>query len=406
METQPESIKNRIFAFLEHAWGYTGTLAVLSLLLGVLGMGLYHITYSDAEDEYDSGVVRSMFFTGMVNPSEPLPPEGVGILPLDEKQLKGAPYIRLDYSDMGKCMRAVHIGESGMPAPLPGSRVAEQRIRYDAAGHVLSKTNYDAQGAPVEDASGVAVREFEYDASGRLVRRLFKNAEGKAVVPRMPGFAEQRIRYDSQNRPVSITHHDGTGRPISNVKGENELRFEYDASGRQRKCTNYVGGKPHNNAFGFAVEKKRDTEDSLSSHTSWMDEKLTPVAHPQSGAFGVLEYYTPSTRAVRTRMCAADGAVLQHSRSCSEHVMRKDADGRIEWECFQGADGMPCNNDALGYAERVCEYADNGNLLREYFWDAKGNPAPCYEKRHIAQGGAHYVLSLHADGSTSVCAEP
>ena len=406
MDAQPESVKCRIFSFIEHVWGYTGTLAVLSLLLGVLGMGLYHISYSDDEAVYDSGAPRSRFFTGMMNPSAPTPPEGLGVLPMEENQLRGAPHIRFEYSPQGKCTRAVHVGESGEPSAMPGSRVAEQRIRYDASGRVISKTNYDDCGAPVEDASGVAVRAFEYDDEGRLVRRLFKNAAGSPVVPRMPGFAEQRIRYDAQGRPASITHHDGAGRLISNVDGESELRFAYDASGRQQKRTNYINGMPHNNAHGIAIEKKSDTEDALSSQTSWMDDKLHPVAHPLSGAYSVLEYYTPSTRAVRTRMCAADGALLQNTRSCSEHVVRKDAAGRVEWECYQGADGMPCNNTGLGYAERVCEYADDGALLREYFWDAKGNPAPCYEKRHIAQGGAHYVLSLHSDGSTAICMEP
>ena len=70
----------------------------------------------------------------------------------------------------------------------------------------------------------------------------------------------------------------------------------------------------------------------------------------------------------------------------------------MEWECFSGADGLPVNHPALGYAERVCEYALDGALNREFFWDAAGNPAALHERRIVGDFG----LNLHADGSTSV----
>lgn len=403
MSVQSDGIKKKVFAYLGHVWGYSGTLAVLSLLLGVLGMGIYHIFFFDSAPEAAS---RSLFFRGLFNTAEPQAPEGIGLLPLGEESMKGADYIRLDYSPQGRCVRAVHVGAAGVPVPMPGSRVAEQRICYDATGRVSSKSNFDARGAAVEDASGVAVREYEYDHAGRLVRRSLKNARGQLVVPRMPGYAEQRIRYDAAGRPLSITHWDGKGKPITNIDGESEVRFSYDAAGLRQQRVNYVDGMPRNNAYGIAVEKKTRTVDALSGHTDWLDEKSQPVANPDTGAYAVLEYKTPSTRARRVRMCAADGTAMQSARACSEHVLRTDAAGRVEWECYQGADGMPCNNAALGFAERVCEYSPDGALLREYFWDAMGNPASCYEKRHIAKGGAHYVLSLHADGSTSIHAEP
>ena len=403
MEEKSDGVKKKIFSYLGHVWGYSGTLAVLSLLLGVLGMGIYHALFRVDGAESTN---RSLFFTGLHNTAEPAPPSGIGLLPLSGENLKGADYIRLDYSPQGKCVRAVHVGASGEPSPMPGSRVAEQRIRYDASGRVCSKSNFDARGAAVEDASGVAVREYAYDGAGRLVRRTLKNASGQLVVPRMPGYAEQRIRYDAAGRPLLITHWDGKGKLITNVDGESEVRFSYDAAGLCQKRVNYVNGMPRNNAYGIAVEKKTRTADALTGHTVWQDEKAQPVANPDTGAYAVLEYKTPSTRARRLRMCAADGTSMRSSRACSEHVVRTDAQGRVEWECYQGADGMPCNNSALGFAERVCEYSPEGELLREYFWDAMGNPASCYEKRHIAKGGAHYVLSLHSDGSTAIRAEP
>ena len=403
MSAQKNSLKQRIFAFMRYAWGYSGTLAVLSLLLGVLGMGVYHFLL---HEEPQDASARSLFFTGMVNYADALPPEGVGSLPLAAENLKGMRHIRLDYSPQGQCVRAVHVGTDGAPACMPGSRVAEQRISYDAAGRMVRKANFDAAGAAVEDATGVAVREYAYDEAGRTVRRTLKNARGQLVVPRMPGYAEQRIRYDAQGRPLQITHWDGKGKPIINSDGESEVRFSYSADGLSRKRVNYVNGAPCNNAHGIAVEKKTLTHDALNKLTVWQDAQSHPVMNPACGACSLLEYKTPSARSARSRMCNSDGMAMLSARACCEHVVRTDARGRVEWECYQGADGMPCNNESLGYAERVCEYAADGTLLREYFWDASGKPALCFEKRHMVQDGLHYVLSLHSDGSTAICVQP
>ena len=74
----------------------------------------------------------------------------------------------------------------------------------------------------------------------------------------------------------------------------------------------------------------------------------------------------------------------------------------MEWECFNDADGLPCVNEALGYAERVCEYGNDGALLREYFWDATGSPCNRYEKRYCHSAEGKHRLSLLCDGSTEL----
>ena len=86
-------------------------------------------------------------------------------------------------------------------------------------------------------------------------------------------------------------------------------------------------------------------------------------------------------------------------------MMRCNAAGRPEWECYAGADGMPVNHPVHGYAERVCEYGADGKLEREYFWDASGHPAAVCETRHVPAASGDYALNLHADGSTSVLPE-
>jgi hypothetical protein len=110
----------------------------------------------------------------------------------------------------------------------------------------------------------------------------------------------------------------------------------------------------------------------------------------------------PSSGVVRRLFLDCQGEPCAGNRVCAEHLVRLNRAGLPEWECYGGADGMPVNNPARGYAERVCDYSEDGALEREYFWDAAGNPASLCERRHAATPAGHYSLSLHADGSTSV----
>ena len=82
--------------------------------------------------------------------------------------------------------------------------------------------------------------------------------------------------------------------------------------------------------------------------------------------------------------------------------MRCNEDGQVEWECFSGVDGLPVNDPRCGYAERVCMYSPQGELQREYFWDAAGKPAAVAELRHENTPHGRFTLQIHRDGATTV----
>ncbi len=368
---------------------------MLSLMLGVLGMGVYHLFVKDVGESYRQ-LRQARYYSGLYNSAAPEPPHGIGALPVPG----GDSCIHIEYSQEGNPTRVVCVGRDDKVCLLPGSRVAEQRIAYDAAGRVLGKSNFDAEGKPAADAHGVAARSFEYDEAGRLVRTITKDRDGKKVVPRMPGFAEQKITYDSKDRPVEVLHLDGSGQPISNADGEQSVKYEYDDNKRVIMRSNYSNGVLCDDARGIAVERTDSSADGLVVQRRWKNAQGLAVVADEAGS--VLVEKSPSTRTRRTLRCGSQGTVLQQARCCAEHLLRTDAQGRPEWECFNGADGLPCINPALGYAEHVWEYDDSGNLTHEYFWDAAGNPSPCYEKRYTGQGGNRYVISLFTDGSTEL----
>lgn len=392
MESIWREIRRRVLRVLDYVWRYFGTLSAMGMLLGVLGMGLYHaLTHAD-----DAVAVRC--FSGMFNPAVAQLPVGLGEVSEAASEAANMPHIRFEYNKKGQLVRLLHLDAAGEISPIPGSKVAEQRMEYDKQGRLTARRNFSALGTPVADSAGVASRVFEYDTAGRLVARRMLGPLGQPVVPRMPGFAEERIAYDAQGRPTDIRYLDGRGNPIVNARGESHVTFAYDDTKQEILRTNLVGGNPADNADGVAREQVCRTADGRSKHTSWRNAAGEVVQHNAREAHSVLVEYMPTESVSRTRRCGENGIMLDSARVWAEHLVRSSPTGAVEWECFNGSDGLPCMNHELGYAERVCTYGADGKLEREYFWDARGNPSECYEKRY----SPGYVLSLHTDGSTEV----
>lgn len=388
-------LKQQLRELFEYSWGYMGTLAAMGLLIGVLGMGIYHSLTKDAEYQ------AMRCYSGLLNTADATAPSGIDELP--QASAPAVPHLRFEYGEGGKLLRLVHISAEGRPTAMPGSKVAEQRISYDTAGRLTRKSNYTATGAPTTDASGVHARVFSYDADGRLTRTEFQDCAGHAIVPRMPGYAVEKISYDAAGRPSVIEYLDGKEQPITNSRGERRIVYDYDDERHCSMRTNYIGGAPAENAQGIAQERHALTQDGRTEMTSWYDSAGRRVHHPDSGACAMLTETSRDGTLRRERLCGEDGAPCHNKTACAERVVRTTPQGRVEWECYNDAAGLPCMNEALGYAERVCEYGPDGALTKEYFWDAHGNPCTRYEKRylHTPAEGDH-VLSLLADGSTEL----
>lgn len=375
----------------EYLWGYTGTLAAMGLLLGVSAMGLRHV-WGEKGPEYRC-------FSGLFNSARAEIPLGLGELPTAGAEVVG-PHLRFEYGKGGRLERLVHIGADGLRSAMPGSRVAEQRLEYDEKGRITSKRNFSAGGHPAPDGSGVAIRQYHYDDAGRLVRTVFRDEHARRIVPRMPGYASETISYDDAGRPRRMEYRDGEDELVVNARGESCVEYTYDDARHSSVRTNWVDGTPRENRQGIASERRQMTADGQALRISWYDASGRPVVNPEVGASSILQEKGAEGTLVRHRFCGENGVMRGDGRTCSEHLVRNTPEGVLEWECFNAADGMPCFNESRGYAERVCEYRGDGSLEREYFWDAEGNPTPCYEKRYAHDASGRHVLSLHTDGST------
>lgn len=383
---------------LAGTWVYLGSLAAMALLVGTLGMALYRMMEwrligGDAE-----------FYYGVMNPGSAEIPTGVAAVPEEVRHAGTHSCIRFEYGDDGRLQRFVHLNAEGEVCTIPGSAIASQVMTYDGQGRLLRKQNLDAQGKPAADAAGVSTRLFAYDEKGNLVRTETMSADGALVAPRVPGYAVEVVSYDDQRRPVLREYQDAYGKPVLNTWGESRVVYHYDDEAGVSTRENYVEGELVENHLGYAIERREVEPDGRHTTVSWLDAQGVPVVNQGNGAAFLSMHREPQTGYCREHFSVADPVVPEPARGCSERLSRYDQQGRLEWECFNAADGLPCLHPCLGYAERICRYGADGGLQAEYFWDAGGHPATCYEKRYSRASGGDdsSVLSLFCDGSTSV----
>lgn len=390
MRTLVKRAGNTLKSLFEFTWNYLGSLAAMCLLVAVLGLGIYHMVLPEAAG-------TCMCYAGVHNTAGALPPDGVQ--PIGGGMVRGVPHVRLEYGADGRvsCMKSVDA--RGQLCALPGSQVAEQILHYDDSGRLVRKENRSAAGAPAEDAHGVAQRLFERDAAGRVVRTEFLNAEGARVAPRFPGYAESRVVFDEQGRPLRVEYLDPAGKLVKNAEGEEVVEFRYGDDGSVLR-SNLVDGRLADNYAGIAQEELRPA--GQGACRQWRNEEGELVEHPAVGAAELHHDIAPMSRVERRRFMDAKGSPCESHRACAEHLVRSNSSGQPEWECFGGADGLPVNHPALGYAERVCQYSPDGRLEREYFWNERGLPAEISERRHVDSHAGAYTLSLLSDGSTKV----
>lgn len=374
----------------EVVWNYLGSLAAVSLFAAVLGLGIFHAVVQDSAPTY-------YCYAGVHNPAGAFPPSGVAFM--GEKVTPGVPHVRLEY-DTGQRLRSMKsVDKDGRICALPASKVAEQRLVYDAQGRLVRKENRDALGRPAEDAQGVAVREFERDAAGRVVGTRFRNAAGVLTVPRFPGYAECRVQFDEVGRPLKVEYLDAEGARIRNAVGEECVVYNYGKDDAVTR-SNFVNGELADNYAGIACEEQVSCDTGMCLR--WKNAAGKPVLNPAVGAAVLLQEKRDKNIVRRCFLLPSGDKDSRSLPYCSEHLVRLDNHARPEWEFFGGVDGLPVNHPALGYAERLCRYAPDGKLDREYFWNADGSAAAVAERRYAETPSGRFQLTLHSDGSTTV----
>lgn len=385
-------------------WNYSGTLASLALLIGVLAMMLLHMNSDRGRAE------EFLYYRGVVDEPGHQLPVGLGHIPKQEEASLGE-HVRFEYSG-GKLRRVVCADAQGVPMAVDSCGVAIQKMVYDEAGRVVRKENLDAADHLCNDCSGVAVREFQYDEAGRLVGMKVENVRGELVAPANLGYAEVRYVYDG-GRLATTLFLNAKGKPGVNRLGQEELRYIYDEAGQLVAVKNYVAGHPANNVYGYAEKKMAYNERGLVSAISFEDAEGKPTLsrNPDEGCMMLSRTYDDAGRCVSERFYNEKGELsLSPVRNYAECAREYDEAGNMLSERYLDDRGDLSVCPQVGYAERVCRYDDGNRVVGEVFRDAlgrpgkpEGNPAAraCLQKRYVYDGSGtrRRVVSVNGDGS-------
>ncbi len=385
-------------------WNYSGTLAALALLIGVLAMMLLHMSSDRGRAE------EFLYYRGLVDEPDQKMPVGIGHIHKREEANLGD-HVRFEYSG-GKLRRVVCADAQGVPLAVDSCGVAIQKLVYDEAGRLVRKENLDAADRLCNDCSGVAMREFQYDADGRLIGMKILNVRGELVAPPNLGYAEVRYSYD-RGRLATTLFLNAKGLPGVNRLGQEELRCMYDEAGQLVAVKNYVAGHPANNVYGYAEKKLAYNERGYVASISFEDAEGRPALsrNPDEGCMVLGRSYDDAGRCVSERFYNEKGELcVSPVRNYAERVREYDAPGNLLSERYLNADGELAVCPQAGYAERVCRYDEGSRLVGEVFRDALGRPGKpegspaaraCLAKRYVydASGTRRRVVSVNGDGS-------
>lgn len=395
MEDEEIQQAPRYWRWVEQVWGYTGTLAVVAVLGGTLGRGVLQAL------NFRESPTNLVCCVGMTNPAAPLPPQPLGVLGAGIKP--AVSHVQMLKNADGQTIEARFVDKKGKMQALPGSKVARQKVEYDTDGRVIRRVNLDTSGKPTEDAAGVAVREFGYDNAGNLVRSAYRDAQGAATAAHPTAIAEQRTTYDAKGRPLTVRNLGVNGLSKPDSGGEETLLYNYDDAAGVETRHNLIHDMPAGNDAGVAVQRITRDAAGREIKREWLDAAGNAVIHPRTGAAAIVQEYHPASGIQRSLLLDTEGKPITAPDCWSEHLVRRTSGGLPEWECYTGNDGLPRDNPALGYAEKVSLYSTDGSKTHEYFWKADGSHADCCEKRYTrSPDGVPYCLSLNADGSSAV----
>ena len=101
------------------------------------------------------------------------------------------------------------------------------KMEFDGEERLVRESCLDETSKPVEDSSGISVREYKYDEKGRLNEVRFKNADGLPSLS-IAGYAGYVENLDSDGFRVSRVFLGTDGKPVNTSEGYSEIRTLYD----------------------------------------------------------------------------------------------------------------------------------------------------------------------------------
>lgn len=307
-----------------------------------------------------------------------------------------------ELDEWGQVVEVVYADWRGKSA-VNADGVAAARRRYDATGHLLSETNFDASLAPTTSKEGVHEIRYEVDAWGEMIEKSYFGTDGAPVLNTRTRIHATRYQRDAFHNSIEWAYYGVNGEPvvcpIDDIAvgrfGRNEFGSEvsldyYGPSGERRKS-----------AYGYAT--RREKLDATEATIEWSHFDLTGAPTSRNFGHSVLlttrdargnetrdAYLDTSRKPVRTRDGYAEIRMAYDERDNCVSFAYFDEKGEpaltasgyhsasIEFDgdrklrtVYAGAFGIPVNT-SKGYSEYVTNYEEGGGIAGHQYFTAEG----------------------------------
>jgi hypothetical protein len=324
---------------------------------------IWGVMYVHLQGQGDSLQARNATYFG---------PDG---LPTAERPGSMAEIIHIEDHGHGHIVRK-YLSWDAKPVPGP-DKAYGQEIVYDEQGRVISFTSLDADGHPMNDASGNATYSAEYDKQGNDVLGKATDALGRPTLFNKEGYSTRKLRHDAWGNETEEAYFDvdGSSPMIDQEDGAHIVREEYDDHGNVTRITYFdIYGKPIDRS-GIARYHRDDREYNQANQLV-RETFFDSNGHPTKGdvdAYDIRLSY--DSHGNISEVSFFDGEGKAANGDSGIHLMRRTYDdrGQILEESYFGPDSKPANTTG-GYQSIKLHYDDNGRRDTWSYYDSGGNP--------------------------------
>ena len=338
---------------------------------------------------------------------------------LQDNGLRDAPVVRYQYDNRGNRIKRMVFSGDGKPTK-DHRGVHAELMKYDHRGLQIEIQFLDQNEQLAVHVDGYARKSYLYDSQGNVIEERFFGLNGKPIIPPILNAATVKSEFDRNGNMTSVARFGEDGKPILDQNGNHEIRSTFDQWGRLVETRFFgVQKKPTLNNFGFAgYRHKYDSKGNITEivwfgvqdelvegeskyairrnqyddrgnlvEGRFFDRNDQLVKNNFGFASFVSEY---NERGLETRHCVFDESgkptvgkpYLYH---CRESGYNERGDHVLDR--YYGIDSKLKNNPS-GFAELIVHYDDNGNLLRDEYFDQDGSPLTVQVKINSVLNGS------------------
>ena len=323
-------------------------------------------------------------------------------------QVGGYATVRREYDDERRIVKESYFNQNGEPRILPGAGYAGIVFEYDDDGNETRETYLGTDGNPAVSTDGYASIAWEYDEWGQVTRESYFDKFGDPSILPGAGYSSITYEYDSMGLVNFERYYgkDGNRITLSNgISGYSTINLNEKIK-LEEMFVDENDQPVMNSRTGFAYVVRDVDEDGLIYYVAYYDENLDPIEVEQGYAF-VSRDYNENGKVIMESYFDVDGNLtILPSAGYAAVTYEYDDQGLVSAERYFGPDGSrtrlsngvsgykavnhnkstkleelwldvdetPAMNLKLGYARVQRELDENGNILRESYYDASDKP--------------------------------